>query len=156
MAKYDVVYACGHTGSVNLYGPGKDREWKLKSLATALCPECTEKERAQIGQEAAAKSTKDGHAAMIGSEKQLAWAYPLRATAIKILAESIPEFKKANNAKGVDVCKALVERIAAETKASNIIDVFGNLEYNEDKSRNIGSVISKIKLSFNDYKKDLF
>lgn len=48
MAKYDVTYACGHTGVVSLFGPNKDRERKLEWLAGQLCPACWgEKKRAE-------------------------------------------------------------------------------------------------------------
>lgn len=30
MAHYTVVYSCGHEGVIQLTGPGRDREWRLK------------------------------------------------------------------------------------------------------------------------------
>lgn len=39
--KYEVTYSCGHTGTEELFGPGKDRERKLWWFANrAICPEC--------------------------------------------------------------------------------------------------------------------
>ncbi len=40
MAKYDVTHRCGHTGEIDLWGKGKDREWKLKNAEGNLCKEC--------------------------------------------------------------------------------------------------------------------
>lgn len=39
--KCDVIYSCGHTGMVRLYGSNRDRERKLKWYNEyALCPNC--------------------------------------------------------------------------------------------------------------------
>lgn len=39
--KYDVTYACGHTATVNLYGPTAERKKRLEWLQThAVCPDC--------------------------------------------------------------------------------------------------------------------
>lgn len=39
--KYDVVYSCGHKGTVDLFGPTKDRESKIEWYGSqALCPDC--------------------------------------------------------------------------------------------------------------------
>ena len=40
MAKYSVMYACGHTDTVNLIGPTRTREWILKNKEQELCPDC--------------------------------------------------------------------------------------------------------------------
>lgn len=47
MAKYQVTYRCGHTGTVDLFGPSKQRENKLEWLSTQLCPDCWKEEQAQ-------------------------------------------------------------------------------------------------------------
>lgn len=41
--KYDITYACGHDGQVELFGPNKERQWKLKKHAEGLCPDCEKK-----------------------------------------------------------------------------------------------------------------
>lgn len=39
--KYDVTFACGHTHTVDLYGPGAARERKIKWYENScLCPDC--------------------------------------------------------------------------------------------------------------------
>ena len=39
--KHNVIYSCGHSGEVELFGPSKERERKLKWYQTSgLCPKC--------------------------------------------------------------------------------------------------------------------
>ena len=45
MAKYDVTYSCGHEGTIGVFGPEKDRQWKVDRISEGLCPECAKKER---------------------------------------------------------------------------------------------------------------
>lgn len=46
MAKYDVTFACGHTGTVNIVGPYKQREKKLQWYEErGLCPDCYQKQK---------------------------------------------------------------------------------------------------------------
>lgn len=41
MAKYEINYSCGHTATVQLYGPTKERERKIAWFEReGLCPEC--------------------------------------------------------------------------------------------------------------------
>lgn len=52
--KYDVTYSCGHEGTVELFGPGKERDRKLAWIqGSALCPEYqkehTRKVNAEMG-----------------------------------------------------------------------------------------------------------
>jgi hypothetical protein len=83
MAKYNVEYACGHEGEVQLYGKGSERERKLEWLATQDCPACEKAARearnAAANAEAAAANAKAGLATLQGSDKQIAWAETIRA-----------------------------------------------------------------------------
>lgn len=39
--KYDVIYSCGHTATVELFGKAEDRERKLHWMETeGMCPDC--------------------------------------------------------------------------------------------------------------------
>lgn len=82
MAKYNVTYNCGHTGVVALFGPNKDREWKLAREEEKLCPECykewLERERIKQNEEAAETNQRAGLPALEGTEKQIAWAETIR------------------------------------------------------------------------------
>lgn len=93
MAKYDVTYACGHSGVVDLVGPTKDRESRLEWYKeSALCPDCWAKEKAK--EKAAEQATVDKllaeceAPALTGSPKQMEWAAEIRYKFIlKFLSE---------------------------------------------------------------------
>lgn len=91
MAKYQVECSvCGKSFERVLFGPGKDREWKLAQTQT--CPECWEAEQAAARAKANAAAVEFGKSlpALDGSEKQIAWAEVLRKKAI----ERCEEFMK--------------------------------------------------------------
>lgn len=89
MAKYDVTYACGHDGVVQLFGRGKDREWKLKRYESQLCDACAEKqkekEREEANAEAAATAKKAGLPELVGSEKQIKYGETCRQDLINLI-----------------------------------------------------------------------
>lgn len=75
--KYTVTYSCGHSGTVELFGPERDRERKLEWYQEhAVCPECYA--RQQTEERAAIESQYD-LPALTGSDKQIAWAEKIRA-----------------------------------------------------------------------------
>lgn len=83
MAKYDVTYSCGHSGEVQLFGPGKERERKLEWYHnSADCPDCyrklIEENRQRLNQEAKETAESKGLPKLTGSEKQVAWAEKIR------------------------------------------------------------------------------
>jgi hypothetical protein len=84
MAKYQVnCSVCGSNFERVLFGPGKDREWKLNQPQT--CPDCWEKQKIEKREKANAEAREFGKSlpALDGSEKQIAWAESLRKTAIE-------------------------------------------------------------------------
>lgn len=85
MAKYNVDYSCGHSATLQLYGPEKDRTRKIDWLErSGLCKECFDAKReadfAARNAEAAAENAP--LPALTGSEKQIAWAESIRRDAI--------------------------------------------------------------------------
>jgi hypothetical protein len=80
--KYEVTYSCGHTDTVQLYGPNKDRERKLEWLKDRLCPACYKKlqeaQREAKVKEAIAEAKESGLPELVGSEKQVSWALEIR------------------------------------------------------------------------------
>ncbi len=93
MAKYDVTCpVCDITYRVALFGPQKDRNWKLDNFDWT-CDACREKlfrERCQRESEAAAAANAEtGLPVLEGSEKQIAWAESIRAEILK--EAKIPE-----------------------------------------------------------------
>lgn len=90
--KYEVTYSCGHTDTVQLYGPNKDRERKLEWLKNQLCPDCNKKhleeERMKKAKLALEEAKVAGLPELTGSEKQIAWALEIRQTILNGLADA--------------------------------------------------------------------
>lgn len=58
MAYYDGIYICGHEGSVKIFGPLSDIEWKKERAFERLCPMAQKKIEKYIETE---KHLMDGH-----------------------------------------------------------------------------------------------
>lgn len=71
--KYDIVYSCGHSGKVELFGKNSEREKRLLLLEQDLCPECCRNEQLQQ-----AVASSHGYPELSGTEKQVNWALTLR------------------------------------------------------------------------------
>lgn len=82
MAKYDITYACGHEETVRLTGPTRDREWHIERLESRLCDECWRAEQSRKRTEenavSAAANAAAGLSALVGTDKQTAWAETIR------------------------------------------------------------------------------
>jgi hypothetical protein len=80
MAQYTITHTCGHVETVNLYGPGYERERKIAWLEGQECRDCY-----KARQNAAGREYSDAHGLpeLTGSEKQIAWAHTLRMQAHK-------------------------------------------------------------------------
>ncbi|MDD4472207.1 MAG: hypothetical protein PHT97_13755 [Methanoculleus sp.] len=89
MAKYSVTYACGHTGTVRLTGPTRTREWILKNKEQELCPDCykaqLEAKREAERVAAAAEAAEQELPALVGTDKQVAWALTIRKKYLEVL-----------------------------------------------------------------------
>lgn len=71
--RYSVVYSCGHSGEVELFGKETERRRRLVWLSEhRLCPDCY---REKLREETKRYSLPD----LIGSEKQVAWAERVRS-----------------------------------------------------------------------------
>lgn len=91
MAKYHGTYSCGHVGVINIFGPGKEREWKIERAFSGLCPECYQKyleeQRKEENTRAMEESSEMGLPELLGTEKQIAWANTIRMKFINGLAQ---------------------------------------------------------------------
>lgn len=76
MAKYTIRHACGHLVDHQLYGSGKDRDRRACWLMEQPCLDC-KREAARATAEARAEA--DHLPALVGSERQVAWALTIRA-----------------------------------------------------------------------------
>ena len=115
MAKYDVTYSCGHSETVQLYGPTRDRQRKIEWMERdGLCPECfkAHKEAKQAEKEAKAVEGLE-LVALTGSEKQIKWADSLRA---QTLADVRRRVENVRASKGDTVADNV---LAASTSAMN-------------------------------------
>lgn len=86
MSKYDITYACGHDGRIDIAGPYKNREYLAERESRKLCPECYSAklaaDRAAASAAAAEQAKATGLPALTGSAKQIAWAETIRAKAV--------------------------------------------------------------------------
>ena len=120
MAKYTVTYSCGHTGTVELIGKSADRESKILWYETkAVCPDCHKANKA-IEQQEMIASAEAAHIlpALIGSEKQIAWATAIRAKMIAELEAYTVESDKYLDKTPGDA----IQREAARARRNNAID----------------------------------
>ena len=114
MAKYDVDYSCGHSATIQLVGPTRERERKIEWMERGLCPDCYKaaKDAERIKNEAKAVEGID-LVALTGSEKQIKWAESLRA---QTLADVRRRVENVRAAKGDEVANIV---LAASTTAIN-------------------------------------
>ncbi|WP_290455283.1 hypothetical protein [Faecalibaculum rodentium] len=121
MAWYEVKYACGHTGQVQLYGKTDSREWRLHQMEHEDCPECCKKAREEADRKAAEENAADGLPALTGTEKQVLWAEKIRHDILdgidKAIKDSEEEFKQEQAAGTVDENDRSPEAIEAAKKA---------------------------------------
>lgn len=92
--KYSGTYFCGHDGTIDIWGPSKDRKWRIEKAFSGLCPECYEKklktDREKALSEARKRAEQRGFPEILGSKKQCDWALVLRDGFIEF-AESVAE-----------------------------------------------------------------
>lgn len=78
--KYEITYACGHTGIVSLYGPVNERERKLDWYKyVSSCPECYKSKLAKVHEKYREEYELP---ILVGTEKQIRWAETLRKNLI--------------------------------------------------------------------------
>ena len=82
--KYKIVYACGHIGTVQLYGKNSDRDRKVKWLEShALCQACQADENREKAQAAIKETANLDLPNLEGSPKQIDWALVIRAKKVQ-------------------------------------------------------------------------
>lgn len=85
MSKYDGIYKCGHSGTIDICGPTRDRDRIRDYRFGGDCPQCWGSEQ-KIKREVQRKNN-IVQASMLplltGSDKQIAWAIQIRAEKIK-------------------------------------------------------------------------
>lgn len=128
--KYQVTFACGHEGRVDLFGKNSERERKLEQFARGICPECAAAQRAKEEEKAVAAAKASGLPELEGSEKQVAWATRIRQNAINEFAgwcdEDYEVFEHYNNKTKEQVNK-LFESALAQPRATFWINNRGSV-----------------------------
>ena len=122
MAKYDVTHRCGHTVTVQLVGPHKERARRIEWMRTNHCFSCDNEIAAQAARETASKA---GLPALTGSPKQIAWAETLRA-------KKITEFEAAADVLGK---KYIARSKAARAELADALALLHHEVFGEAASR---------------------
>ena len=78
MAWTTVTHSCGHTDRHQLYGPGRNRDWRAERLAEEPCEACRKAEFEAANADAAKANAAAGLPALSGTEKQVLWAESIR------------------------------------------------------------------------------
>ncbi|GHV45324.1 hypothetical protein FACS1894204_04160 [Synergistales bacterium] len=122
MAKYDIVYSCGHEGRVDIIGPTKDRQRKADWYASGLCPECYEAkkqaDRATELEKAKQNAVEMELPELTGSDKQVAWAMKIR----DVFVANISNCKEPGKDFGKRLLNVIIEGNLAQTTAKWWID----------------------------------
>ena len=124
--KYEIKYACGHTGTVQLFGKTADRERKVKWLETQICPACehaeTERRRAKEAKAAEAKAEEFGLPELEGTPKQVSWALTIRDTIIQREIKELKRKEKRDNAEEAQQQRQFVDWLCQQNQARFWID----------------------------------
>lgn len=97
MAKYYITHSCGHEEEVELFGPGKERDRRIKQMESHECADCRAKHATE-------RDISRGLSALKGSPKQVAWASDLRDDMFTRLGE---------------IARQMVRRVAASEADPN-------------------------------------
>ncbi|MEN9854947.1 MAG: hypothetical protein RLZZ157_73 [Pseudomonadota bacterium] len=125
MSKFKITHSCGHQSVAQIVGPEKDRARKAAWLADQECSACKSN---KLADERAQKSKQDAAAtntlvALVGSDKQVAWATSIRADLLvklnSILIKGVERGMPANQA---STAQRAIDLIMAETSAKVWID----------------------------------
>lgn len=88
----NVTHSCGHTQRHDLSGNSKQADDRAAHVANGLCRECWIAEaREKEATEAATFAAANALPALVGSEKQVAWAEKIRAEKLAGLRERFPQ-----------------------------------------------------------------
>lgn len=126
MAKYQIERACGHTETVNICGPHKDRDRKAEYESGKLCHECyqakVQTERDAAAEQAAEQAAATGLPELAGSDKQIKWALQIRAEVIAELDGYRAALDSAPDQAQRELAESIMDWIAGQTSASWWID----------------------------------
>lgn len=123
--KYEIEYACGHNGTVQLFGKTADRERKVKWLETQICPACEhaeiEKRRAEEATVAKEKAEEFGLPELEGTSKQVSWALTIRDNIIKRELDTLKRTQRRNS-EAAENQRQFIDWLCQQNQASFWID----------------------------------
>lgn len=145
MAQYTITYTCGHSTVEQIYGKTDLRAAEADRRGSRLCRDCY---RTQQQAAAEAKAETQQLPALVGSDKQAAWAVTIRARILDEVAlwwgEAERQFAAHVQARGswptdaertqMAEIEAAIERLRGEPRASYWID------HRQDTGRNLVKV----------------
>lgn len=128
MSKHTITRSCGHNEEVQIFGPYKNREWKLSHEAGRMCYACWQAkvaaEREQASAQAAQAAQSAGMPILIGTLKQIAWAESIRAELAAQIAETRAQLASAKwkDEGDKDLIDAIFAQLLARLSAKEWID----------------------------------
>lgn len=111
MAKYDVTYSCGHTATIQFYGPSAERERKIAWMEReGLCPECYREWQRDENARKAKEALEDIILPeLTGTEKQIEYANDKRNEYVLDFADRIKHIYHLEHLEGEDADRAKQE-----------------------------------------------
>ena len=121
---------CGHAETIQIYGKVSGRDNQAAYEQTKLCYECYKAEqsakRAAESHNAAEAAKSSGLPALVGSDKQIAWAETIRAAAlaeIEPLRETMEKVPQDHpNIKSAKSALEIINKVAGRASAKDWID----------------------------------
>ena len=102
MAKYEIKHICGHVETVELQGSSESRQKKIAELESQVCDDCyNAKKEAEFVAKASKFLNVNELPALVGTERQIAWAENLRMAMISELVAAY-EMECMNELMGSD------------------------------------------------------
>lgn len=128
--KYYVTHTCGHDSMVELFGPHKNRDWRISKLESEECPKCH-------AEHATERDIRRGYEPLTGTVKQIGWASDIREDMFAELASffscAIRRVKNSDRLEvaqawesGEKLCLAVYNGLAREWSAQRLIDHRGS------------------------------
>lgn len=115
--QYPVKRTCGHVETLRLFGPGNERERQLSYEATRACLDCY---RAQQVAASASIVEPAGLPALVGTEKQVAWATTIRVSLLAKVDEFLAYFETQAAAHPEQADVIVTQRGIAERALKNL------------------------------------
>lgn len=129
MSKTTITYTCGHSDTIQVYGPYKGRDAIAAREARKLCPACYQAklaaDRAAESAAAAEQAQAAGLPALTGSPKQIAWAESIRAKQVaqlQALDAKLAVAPATANTEAVRIGREIIASMIARTDAKAWID----------------------------------